>query len=202
MILMGCTPRRKVLGTGMFYSPEAGCDAPYELVETRRWLVMGFMALVPIGTPTLQVECQETGAVYDPEVLEALTDAEVCELMETSIRASVAAIALADDVVSGAERATAIAVVNEFVEGYDVVDFESDLEDVGIVPLEDLLAALSTALNEHGRERLLSCAARVMAASGPASERTVKEAYAIGRALGMSDAHIDGVVLRADPIQL
>ena len=200
MIAWGCTPQRRVIGSGVFYSPAAGGDAPYELVETRRWLAMGFVRVLPIGSAGVHVECQRTGTVYDTEVLEALTDAEVCELMATAIRAAVAAIAIADDVVSDEERRAAIAVVGEFVEGYDGGDFECDLEDVGIVPLEELLAALSTALNTHGRERLLTCAATVMAASGPASERTVKETYAVGRALGMSDAHIDGVILRAESL--
>ncbi|MGI9644916.1 MAG: hypothetical protein ACR2O6_06360 [Ilumatobacteraceae bacterium] len=200
MIAWGCSPQRRVVDSGVFYSPAAGCDAPYELVETRRWLTVGLLHLWPLGDPSTHVECQRTGAAYDTEVLDALTDAEVCELMPLAIRAAVAAIALADDVVSDAERRAAIAVVGEFVEGYDDVDFEYDLEDVGIVHLEELLAALSTALTTPGCERLLSCVAHVMAASGPASELTVKETYAVGRALGMSDAHIDGVVLRAESL--
>lgn len=198
MKLWGWTSRRTTLQEGVFHSPAAGCGAPYRLIEERRWPTVLFVPMIPFVVRTVFVECQLTGARFDPRVLDQLSDDRFVELLPSAVRAAVAAVALADDVVTDDERRVALAVIREFVPDYDVVDFEADLEDVGIAPLEKWLARLSLSLNEHGKERILVCVAHVMSADGAPKERTVREVRLVGLALGMSVAHIQGVILQVE----
>lgn len=195
MKLCGWTARRTTLRSGMFHSPAAGCGAPYRVIEERRWPTFLLLPLVFCRTRRVFVECQLTGTTYDESILEALSDEQLVELLPSSVRAVVAAVALADGSVAPEECDVAIEVMQEFVPDYDVVDLECDLEDVGLAPLAQSLARLSRSLHVHGRERVLCCAARVMMADGSPSRDTVEAVRSVGAALGMSSAHVDGVIL-------
>lgn len=195
MRLCGWTSRRTTLRAGLFHSPAAGCGAPYRVIEERRWPTFLFVPLLFCRTRRVFVECQLTGSTYDESILEALSDEQLVELLPSSVRAVIAAVALADGPVTPEGCGVAIEVIQEFVPDYDVVDLECDLEDVGLVPLEQSLARLSRSLHVHGRERILSCAAKMMMVAGSPSRNTVETVRSVGRALGMSSAHVDGVML-------
>jgi hypothetical protein len=111
------------------------------------------------------------------------------------VRAAIAAVIVADDVVTPEKRCVSVGVMQQFVPDYDLVDLECDLEDVGITPLDRSLARLGRGLHVNGKERILACAARVMIADGSPSSEAVETLRSIGLALGMSAAHIDGVIL-------
>ncbi len=131
---------------------------------------------------------------------DVISDCQFSVDLSAAVRAAVAAVALADDRVTDEERRVAIRMLRAFIADYDDTMFEIDLDGVGHVALEERLVALGAQLHPHGRERVLVAAAAVMAAGDPTSERTVAEVRRIGRALGMSHAHIEGVVTLHSPI--
>jgi tellurite resistance protein len=194
MLIFGWKVRRKTRDEGVFFSPAAGGDAPYRLIEARRWFSLFFIPLIPLAVIGTYVECQTTKATYDPAILSNPTTAEFRVQLAAAIREVVAAVALADGTVSDQERRLAVQVVRGYVPDYDSAAFADDLARAGQSPLDARLDYLATTLNEQGREQLLTAAATVMAADGVIDDRDREVVTSIGRRLTMSPAHVRGVI--------
>jgi tellurite resistance protein len=69
-----------------------------------------------------------------------------------------------------------------------------DLARVDDAPLDERLGYLSSALSESGKEQVLTAAATIMAADGSIDERDRDAVRHVGEKLGMSQAHIRGVI--------
>lgn len=194
MLIWGWKSRMKTLGEGRFYSPAAGADAPYKLVEARRWFTLFFIPLIPLKVLGTYVECQVTGATYDPKILDNPTNAEFTDQLSAGVREIVAAVSMADEQITDEERRLAIEIVGRYVEGYGPADFDADLARAATAPMEDRLTYLAGALNERGKEQLLTAAAIVMTADGSIDERDRAAVRDIGEKLAMSPAHVRGVI--------
>ena len=195
MLIWGWRARRKTLSEGTFFSPAAGRDAPYRLVEARRWFTLFFIPIIPLKVLGVYVECQITKSTYDPMILEKPTNAELTDQLAAGVREVICAVVSADGAVSVEERRLAIEIVGAHVPGYNEATLDDDLARVGDAPLDDQrLAYLSSALNEQGKERLLTAAATVMSADGSIDDRDRDAVRSIGEKLGMSQAHIRGVI--------
>jgi uncharacterized membrane protein YebE (DUF533 family) len=194
MLIWGWTARTKTLGEGVFYSPAAGQDAPYRLVEARRWFTFFFIPIIPLKVLGTFVECQVTQATYDPAILEGPTNADFMDQLTAGVREVVAAVAHADGTITAEERRLAIEIVGNYVAGYDDNAFEGDLARAADAPLDGRLAYLSGSLNEQGKERLLTAAAMLMTADGVIDDRDREAVRSIGEKLTMSPAHVRGVI--------
>lgn len=197
MIIWGFRARMKTLGEGTFFSPALGGDAPYRLVEARRWFTLFFIPLIPLKVLGTFVECQATKATYDPKILDNPTNSEFTDQLSSAVREVVATVASADGMVSANERQLALALIGKHVAGYNETDFDGDLARVGSAPLSDRLTYLSGALNEGGKEQLLMSAATIMTSDGAVDDRDRDAVTDIGRQLAMSEAHIRGVIAAA-----
>jgi uncharacterized tellurite resistance protein B-like protein len=186
MLIWGWRTRRKTLGEGTFFSPAAGRDAPYRLVEARRWFTLFFIPIIPLKVLGIFVECQITKSTYDPRILENPTNADLTDQLAAGVREVVCAVISADGAVTSEERRLAIEIVGGHVNGYDEAALDDDLARVGESPLDQRLAYLSSALNEPGKERLLTAAATVMAADASIDDRDRDAVRSIGEKLGMS----------------
>jgi uncharacterized tellurite resistance protein B-like protein len=60
--------------------------------------------------------------------------------------------------------------------------------------LGDQLVQVAGTLNEHGKEELLSACLSIAAADGALHESEVADVVRAGAALGMSQAHVKGVI--------
>ena len=143
MLIWGTKVRRKTLGEGTFFSPAAGRDAPYRLVEARKWFTFFFIPLIPLGVIGTFVECQLTQATYDPAVLDNPTNEAFLEQLTAAIREVVAAVAVADGVVTERERRAAVSVVRAYVADYDESMLDADLARAHRAPLAARLAYLA-----------------------------------------------------------
>jgi tellurite resistance protein len=194
MLIWGWRSRNKTLGEGTFFSPAAGRDAPYRLIEARRWFTLFFIPIIPLKVLGVFVECQITKTTYDPRILENPTNAEFTDQLAGAIREVVCAVATADATVTAEERRLAVEIVGRHVTGYDEATFDADLARVDDAPLDERLVYLSSALSESGKEQVLTAAATIMAADGSIDERDRDAVRHIGEKLGMSQAHIRGVI--------
>lgn len=194
MLIWGWRSRRKTLSEGTFFSPAAGRDAPYRLVQARRWFTLFFIPIIPLKVLGTFVECQLTKSVYDPRILENPTNAEFTDQLAGAIREVVCAVASADATVTAEERRLAVEIIGRYVTGYDEATFDADLARVDDAPLDERLAYLSSALSEPGKEQVLTAAATIMAADGSIDDRDRNAVRTIGEKLGMSQAHIRGVI--------
>lgn len=200
MLIWGWRTRFKTLSDGVFYSPAAGQDAPYRLVEARKWFTFFFIPMIPLSVIGTYVECQLTKATYDPAILDSPTTADFRIQLAAAIRESVAAVVLADGTVTPHERQLAMEVVRGYVPEYDAAMLEVDLVSAANAPLAARLAFLANALNEHGKEQVLTATATVMTADGVIDDRDRAAVESIGTSLGMSPAHVRGVIETASAI--
>jgi hypothetical protein len=194
IIIWGWRTRLKGVGGGVFFSPAAGRDAPYRLVEARRWFTLFWIPVIPLKRLGTFVECGLTKATYELSVLEAPTTAEFQAQLDGALREVVAAVARADGTITDAERALAVHLLVTAVDGYNVESFDADAERIADAPLADRLTYLASALNEQGKERLLTTAARMLAADGAPDPRARSMVQSIGEQLVMSPAHVHGVI--------
>lgn len=194
MLIWGTKVRRKTVGEGTFFSPAAGRDAPYRLIEARKWFTFFFIPLIPLGVLGTFVECGLTQATYDPAVLDNPTNEAFLEQLTAAIREVVAAVAVAGGVVTERERRAAITVVRAYVSEYDDSMLDADLARADHAPLTARLAYLAGAMAEQGREQVLTAAATVMAADGVVDDGDRALVASLGRQLSMSPAHIRGVI--------
>jgi tellurite resistance protein len=199
MLIWGWRSRNKTLSEGTFFSPAAGRDATYRLVEARRWFTLFFIPIIPLKVLGTFVECQVTKATYDPLILDNPTNADLIDQLAAGVREVVCAVVAADATVTVEERRLAIEIIGRHVAGYDEATLDADLARVDGAPLDERIAYLSSALSEPGKERLLMAAATVMAADGSIDDRDRDAVRTIGEKLGMSTAHIRGVIDTAAP---
>ncbi|MEM9132090.1 MAG: TerB family tellurite resistance protein [Actinomycetota bacterium] len=197
LLIWGFRARTKMLSEGVFYSPAAGGDAPYKLLEAKRWFTFFFIPLIPLNTLGTFVECQATKATYDPKILDNPTNAQFTDQLSLGLREVVAAVAAADGAISEAEERLAVAIVGRQIQGYDVAAFRADVAQAGVAPLDQRLVYLAGALNAQGKESLLGAAATIMASDGAIDERDRAEVERIGSLLTMSPAHVKGIIATA-----
>jgi uncharacterized tellurite resistance protein B-like protein len=187
--------RLKTLSRGVFYSPATGHDGPYRLVEARRWFTFFWIPLIPLKRLGTFVECEQTKTTYEPSILERPTNADFEEQLSGAVREAVVAVIVADGTVTDAERRLALAIIQERVgAAYDAAALDDDIARAPVAPLDDRLRHLASSLNEQGKERLLSAAARVTSADGAVDDRARTVVQRIGQLLEMSPAHVRGVV--------
>lgn len=194
MIIWGFKARTKTLGEGTFYSPSAGRDAQYKLLEARRWFTIFFIPLIPLKVLGTYVECQATGATYDPAILHNATNADFVDQLVGGVREVVAKVALADGQVSDRERQLAVEIIGQHVDGYDHASFDEDLTRSSGAPLDERLRYLAGTLSERGKEDVLTAAARMMTSDGTIDGRDRDAVQSIGEQLMMSPAHVRGVI--------
>jgi hypothetical protein len=193
-LVWGWRTRRKALEEGTFFSPATGMDGPYRLVELRRWFTLFFLPVIPLKVIGTYVECAVTKKLYETSVLANPTSADLIEQISAGSRDLVAAVASADGAVTAAQRDVALEVVGARVEGYDKETLRADVGRVTADSLSERMRFLASALNQQGKENLLADACRVLTADGPAGAKGRGLVEQAGRDLGMSVAHVRGVV--------
>jgi tellurite resistance protein len=194
ILIWGWRVRRKTLSAGIFYSPAAGRDGPYRLIEARRWFTFFWIPLIPLKRLGTFVECQQTKATYDPAILENPTNSDFVDQLSAAVREVVVAVVVADGAVTDDERRLAVDIIRDQIgPDYTPAAFEEDLGRAMSSPLDQRLQYLAGALNDQGKERLLTAAARAMTADGSIDDRDRAAVRRIGELLGMSPAHVRGV---------
>jgi hypothetical protein len=193
-LVWGWRTRRKSIGEGTFFSPATGADGPYRLVELRRWFTLFFLPVIPLKVVGTYVECGVTKKLYERSVLDNPTSADLIEQLAAGARELIAAVASADGPVTAAQRKVAIEVVGARAEGYDKDTLRADVGRVTPGALAERMRFLAGALTAPGKERLLADACRVLAADGHAGDRGRELVERAGEDLGLSPAHVRGVI--------
>jgi hypothetical protein len=194
LLIWGWKTRLKTLGEGTFFSPAAGGDGPYRLVEARRWFTVFFIPLIPLKVLGTFVECQQTGATYDPSVLDNPTNEALLEQLAAAVRETIALVLAFGSPVTDAQREAAVRLAGEYAPGYSAADLEHDISVVAHAPIDQRLSHLADALDVSGKERLLNASASVMVAGGSVDDVRVEAVRGIGEKLGMTPLHIRGVI--------
>lgn len=70
ILFFGTRPRSRLLGEGMFHCPFCYQQRPYSIGETRTWVHVFWIPLVPLGSPQQDVRCGVCGGRWAPHVLQ------------------------------------------------------------------------------------------------------------------------------------
>ncbi|MEY9859248.1 tellurite resistance protein [Catenulispora sp. GAS73] len=194
MIIWGWKTVFRVIGSGVFSCPTCGADRNYERRKAQRFFTLFFIPLIPLKTVGEFIRCTYCKNDFRDSVLSRPTAAQFTDLLQNTVRAVMVNVLRRGGWDHPAARATAVQEIsNAGAIGYTEAVLAQDMQ---VVPadLSQLLAGLAGQLPDAGREALVTGATRVAAADGPVqpAERAVIDT--VGAGLGMSQAHVAGIV--------
>lgn len=189
--------------TAHFHCPSCNATQQYRHRRVRRFFTLYFIPLIPLDLVGEYVECQGCQnsyklAVlsYDPAAGQAQFEAE----FHGAVKRVMVSMMLADGAVEEREVAT-IRSVYQRLAGQELarsdVDREIDLARSDGRGVIEALKDLSPGLNDPGKELVVKAALYVAAADGNFDEKEKDLVGEIGAALGMTPAHLKGVIQSA-----
>ena len=194
LIIWGFRVRLKTLASLVFFCPKCGGDRAGLRREARRWFTVFWIPLIPLKHLGEVVQCQTCHTSFDPAVADRPTTADLGAILANAVRVLVAMVVRTGDSDDPALRAAAVATVASASPGYDERTLMSDAEVLDPTVAEEYVAPLADGLEVAGRERMLSDLVRVALAGGTITPDQRRVIEAAGRGLGLTPAHVTGVV--------
>jgi hypothetical protein len=194
LLIWGFRTIFRTIAEGDFFCPTCGGDRTFQRREARRWFTLFFIPLIPMQKRGEVIRCTTCGTNFNESVLSRPTSAVFGARLQDAARGVVVQVLRSGLITSADARAVAIAqVLRAGVQGYDDAALTADLDTVPS-DLSTLLGSVSEQLAEQGRESLLTAAVTVALAEGPLPAARQQVVETIGRQLGMTAAHVAGVV--------
>ena len=199
LIIWGWRTIFRVIGSGVFSCPSCGADRNYERRKAQRFFTLFFIPLIPLKTIGEFIRCTYCKNDFRESVLARPTAAQFTDLLQNTVRGVMVNVLRRGGWDHPGARAAAVQeIVTAGAIGYGEPNLAQDMQ---VVPqdLSQMLAGLAGQLPDAGREALVTGATRVAAADGPVqpAERAVIDS--VGAALGMSQAHVSGIVATVAP---
>ncbi|MDQ1460843.1 MAG: hypothetical protein QOI08_2327 [Actinomycetota bacterium] len=204
ILIWGFRARAKAVSTGEFFCTRCGVDRSYVLQQIRRWFTFFFIPLFPVGKPLgEQVKCSTCGTCFRPEVLSTPTSATFSENLRGAVRFAAVSMLDAGDTSNEAARSAAIdAARRAGAESYDDTWLTNDLGALDASQLGEYVAPLAQGLNLQGKETFIEQVARIGLADGPLSPSETRVLESLSATLGLSAAHLRGIVVSTTSPQL
>lgn len=198
LLIFGISARYKTLGTGTFHCPHEGADREFHRRQARRWFTLFFIPVIPLRVLGEFIECTGCGSAYDEVVLKMPTAASMMDNLANAMRYAVVAIVTADGEVTDEERRRALEIMERFSDTpYTRQELAADLRDLDVADLSAAFERVAGQLNEHGKEELVTACVDLSAADGTIDDVELAEIRTAAGALGMSRAHVRGVIAEA-----
>lgn len=195
MIIFGTTVTRKLLDQGQFNCPQCQADANYEKRRAKQWGHLYWIPIIPMQEHPPYVECKSCRATFIDRVLEQSgpTQAQF-DIAATKIMAS---IVLADGEVEEAELDMCSKVMSDLlgrsVDRAEVDQIIAEAKETPEDPVE-IGQTFGPFLNAQGSEVVLRSAVLIAVSDGDFAPEEQKMVGDVGVALGMTGAHIRGVI--------
>jgi uncharacterized membrane protein YebE (DUF533 family) len=200
MIIFGTRGVTYSAGSGDFYCPGCQAHQPYKQKRVRRFFTLYFIPVIPLDLAGEYVECSGCGGTYKTEVLQldpqAGAAAFAATFHSTLVRVMVE-MARARGPLDEPARQTIRHIWDQVVDpGISEEQLRSliDQATVDQEPLEDTLTRMGDSLSDKGKELVVKAAVLVGAAGGHFHEQQQTLVATIGESLGMSTAHVKGVI--------
>lgn len=195
ILVWGFKALYKTLGEGTFFCPSEGGDRPYRERQARKWFTLFWIPIIPLSVLGDFVECTSCKSSYNNTVLTAPTSAQIMDNLANAARQAIVSIITADGVIDDDEIDVALQVMKTYADTpYTRQHLDDDLASLKGGDLATGLRSVAGTLNDHGKESLLTACLRIAASDGSIDESELVEIRKAGTALGMSPAHIRGVV--------
>lgn len=185
--------------TGQFFCPRCGGDRNWVRAVARRWFTLFWIPLFPTGKTVAEaVQCDTCGTRFDASVLQQPTSSELASELQGSMRLCVVAVTRAAG--ATATAAGVEAVQRTGLAPYDSAALSYDVDNLDLSSLDAHLSYLSESLTLPGKEQFLSSLVHVANAAGGSGSGEAKQALErIGASLGLSPAHVAGVMVSPAP---
>ena len=195
LLIFGLTVRARPMEAGRFHCPNEGGDRTYTMLELRRWFTLFFIPLIPLKQLGDVVECDSCRQQFDRSTLRMPTSATMEHKIEVAARSLLGAVAAA---APAAEKA-AVRELESFLgtPAYCAHDLVAHARIQTEAQRSEALGAAGELLDPAGREGLLMAAARAGVLDGEIGPRLRSILTDAGAALGMTPAHVEGVMVVA-----
>ena len=200
-IVWGFKARFSDIDSGTFACPNEGGDRSYVRQMARKWFTLFWIPLIPLKELGEIVTCSSCGGQFDPRVLTVPTAATMDATLRESLRHLVVGVMGEGDVLPQEEQAAVAVLHRAGMTDYDVAALRHDRQTIRTDRLEDELVNISGLLTADGREQVLRAAMTLAAADGEVDDREREILTLAGVRLGMSEAHVRGVLQEVpDPV--
>lgn len=194
LLIWGFRTIFRTIAEGDFFCPKCGGDRRFQRREARRWFTLFFIPLIPLQKRGEVVRCATCHTNFNESVLARPTTAVFGARLQDAARGIVVQVLRSGLITSADARAVAVAQVRRAgVPEYDDAALTADIDTVPS-DLSTLLGSVAEQLAEQGRESLLTSAVIVALADGQMTGARQSVVEAVGRQLGMTAAHVTGVV--------
>ncbi len=195
-IIFGMRTRPSKVSEGEFFCPRCGADRHYVLQRFRQWFTLFFLPVFPIGgAKGEQVKCQTCNTAYRPEVLQTPTSAALTDTIRDTMRMAAVAMLNAGNAWDPSSRQVAVdTIVSTGANGYHDSHLSEDQSALDTTQLPARLGGLARGLNDQGKEIFITRLAQIAAADGGVTDSEKALLDTVGAALGLSAAHVLGIV--------
>lgn len=203
MIIWGTRGVTTTKGSGDFHCPHCNARQNYHHKKLQRFFTLYFIPLIPMDTLAEYVQCQTCQGEFKTVVLQYDPEIERSARRE-QLNAHYRAVLVHFARMANRRDPEFLERVAQLFRGFaDAADITAAevAGDLDGDPLEDIVPAadrLAPFLNERGREELMFGLVEVV---GPLTDHKRQALVAAARALGMSEAHLRGVMAAGQPIR-
>lgn len=200
MIIFGTTGITTTPDKGDFHCPTCQDKQPYKFKRVRRFFTLYFIPVIPLNKVGEYVECGKCRDTYNtavlefnPEKIQARMEAEY----QLAIKEVMLRIMMADGVIDNSEIEMMQSIYERIVGSpISPESIRSEIEKVkqSDRDINSYLESLQGCLNDEGKETVLAAALFVAFSDGVFQQEEQKLVMQIGKSLGMTDAHIRGVI--------
>lgn len=196
LLIFGITVRSRPMEAGKFHCPNEGGDRTYTLREMRRWFTVFFIPVLPLTILGDVVECDACNAQFDRATLRNPTSATMEHKIEVAARSLLGAVAAG----AAATEQPAVRELEGFLgtPAYCASDLVAHARIQNGPQRAEALTAAGGLLDPAGKESLLMAAARASVVEGRIADAHRNLLMEAGSALGMTPAHIEGVMVVAE----
>lgn len=200
MIFFGTKGVTSTSETGTFNCPTCSSAQEYSLKRVRRFFTLYFIPLIPLDSLGEYVECSTCKDTYKPNILDYDPEANSQKFQAeyyAAITLVMINVLLADGVIEESEIKTIQEIYNK-ITGHDIdrrnLDEEIAHVEKNKTDFATMLANLQGVLNDEGKEMVVRAAIYVAWADGQVQEEEKVIISKIGARLGMTPAHLSGVI--------
>lgn len=200
MIIFGTSGITYNKDTSEFFCPSCAATQPYKHKRVRRFFTLYFIPMIPLDLVGEYVECQQCRGTFRLEVLDYDSES-VAEEFEAEFHIAVRCVMVRMMLADGAIDDKEVEIIRQIygqLTNRDIppaaVLAEAESASADQRGVEAFLSPIAGNLNDEGKEMVVQGAFLVAAADGEFHDDEKTLLASIGHALGMSDAHLHGVI--------
>lgn len=189
---------------GQFYCPSCQTKREYGLKRVRRFFTLFFIPLIPLDKLGEYVECKHCKNTYNPSVLGYDPEAEAAAFQSQYYAAAkhvMVKMMLAD---GEADKSEVIqmqkhmeALFGTYIDDADMLAEIEQAKNDG-QDIESYIQNIAPNLNVNDKEKILMAAVSIALADGNFDNNERNLVIRLGKAMGLTNAHINGVIMEAE----